>query len=161
MKGGEETKPKKKGKKKTKKQLEEDRVRKESVLRYVERSKAEDTRGSKAPYEALDVERTATQSDIRFAYRRLTLLLHPDKNEADFRDLAETAFREVVAAYEILSNPDKRAAFDDFGGNAEDDGGFETFWEYENSGKKDERSFYTGHRLITQLTEQLWDRRLV
>jgi hypothetical protein len=161
MKGGEETKPKKKGKKKTKKQLEEDRVRKESVLRYVERSKAEDTRGSKAPYEALDVERTATQSDIRSAYRRLTLLLHPDKNEADFRDLAETAFREVVAAYEILSNPDKRAAFDDFGGNAEDDGGFETFWEYENSGKKDERSFYTGHRLITQLTEQLWDRRLV
>ena len=44
------------------------------------------------------------------------------------------------------------AAFDDFGGNAEDDGGFNTFWEYENSGKKDERNFYTGHRLITQLT---------
>ena len=50
----------------------------------------------------------ATQSDIRSAYRRLTLLLHPDKNDVDMRDLAETAFREVVAAYEILSNPDKR-----------------------------------------------------
>ena len=152
---------KKSKKKKTQKQLKEDLHRKESVLKYVERSKSDDTRGAKAPYVALNVEKTATQSDIRKAYRTLTLLLHPDKNEPEFRDLAEAAFREVVAAYEILSNPDKRAAFDDFGGNAEDDGGFETFWEYENSGKKDNRNFYTGHRLITQLTVQLWDRRLV
>ena len=56
----------------------------------------------------MNSQKTATQSDIRSAYRRLTLLLHPDKNDIDMRDLAETAFREVVAAYEILSNPDKR-----------------------------------------------------
>ena len=158
-----DNKNQKSSKKKTKsaKQIKEDQHRRESVLKYVERSKTDSTRGAKAPYVALNVDRTATQSEIRKAYRTLTLLLHPDKNEPEMRDLAESAFREVVAAYEILSNPDKRAAFDDFGGNAEDDGGFESFWEYENSGKKDERDFYTGHRLITQLTEQLWDRRLV
>ena len=148
-------------KKKSTKQIKKDQHRRESVLKYVMRSKTDSTRGAKAPYVALNVDRTATQSEIRKAYRTLTLLLHPDKNEPEMRDLAESAFREVVAAYEILSNPDKRASFDDFGGNAEDDGGFESFWEYENSGKKDERDFYTGHRLITQLTEQLWDRRLV
>jgi hypothetical protein len=157
MKGDDTNKKTKKSAKKS----EEDQHRIEAVLKYVERSKSDATRGAKAPYLALNVDKTATQSEIRKAYRTLTLLLHPDKNELEYRDLAESAFREVVAAYEILSNPDKRAAFDDFGGNAEDAGGFETFWEYENSGKKDTRNFYTGHSLITQLTEQFWDRRLV
>ena len=98
--------------------------------------------------------------------RSLILRLHPDKNPPELSEEAEAGFREVVAAYEILSNPDKRAAFDDFGGDGGteeggNDGGFDTFWEYQQSGKKDERNFYTGHPLITQLTEKLWDRRLV
>ena len=115
--------------------------------------------GAEKPYETLGVERDAPQSEIRRAYRRLTLRLHPDKNKL-MEDIALLAFQELVKAYEVIGNPDKRAAFDDFGGHSKEEGGFNTFWEYEQSGEKDERNFYTGHPFITQLTKRFWDRRL-
>ena len=64
----------------------------------------------KDPYEVLGVARTATPDDIRKAYRRLAKKLHPDLNPGDKQ--AEARFKEVTAANDLLSDPDKRQKFD-------------------------------------------------
>ncbi len=63
-------------------------------------------------YEILGVSRTATQEEIKKAYRRLARELHPDVS-AD--PSTENRFKEVTAAYEILSDPDKRGQYDMYG----------------------------------------------
>ncbi len=62
------------------------------------------------PYEILGVKRDATQEQIRSAYRKLAKKLHPDLNPGD--KTAEDRFKSVTAAYDLLSDPDKRARFD-------------------------------------------------
>jgi len=64
-------------------------------------------------YEILGVERTATEIEIKKAYRQKALKYHPDKNPGDSN--AEEKFKEAAEAYEILGNPDKRARYDRFG----------------------------------------------
>ena len=64
-------------------------------------------------YESLGVARDASEADIKKAYRRLAMKYHPDRNPGDAD--AETRFKEAKAAYEILSDPQKRAAYDQFG----------------------------------------------
>jgi molecular chaperone DnaJ len=64
-------------------------------------------------YEVLGVERTATPDEIKKAYRQLALKYHPDKNPGDKQ--AEERFKEVAQAYEVLSDPEKRARYDRFG----------------------------------------------
>ena len=64
-------------------------------------------------YEVLGVSREATQDDIKKAYRRLAHQYHPDKNPGDKE--AEERFKEIGEAYEILSNPEKRGAYNRFG----------------------------------------------
>ena len=64
-------------------------------------------------YQVLDVARTATDVEIKKAYRRLAMKFHPDRNPTDHE--AEGRFKEVKEAYEVLSDPQKRAAYDQFG----------------------------------------------
>src|SRR4029077_15950548 len=64
-------------------------------------------------YETLSVERTATEVDIKTAFRKHAMQCHPDRNPGDAQ--AEHRFKEVNEAYEVLKDPDKRAAYDRFG----------------------------------------------
>lgn len=62
------------------------------------------------PYEVLQVGRKATEKDIKAAYRRLSKDHHPDKEHG-----GDERFREVKLAYDVLSNPDRRARYDSTG----------------------------------------------
>ncbi len=77
-------------------------------------------------YEVLSVERTATDQELKSAYRRLAMQYHPDRNPNNPQ--AEEKFKEASEAYQVLSDPDKRAAYDRFGhagvGSGMDGGGF-------------------------------------
>src|SRR3954462_8883081 len=64
------------------------------------------------PYEILGVSRDAGDADIKKSFRRLARELHPDVNSAE---TAEEDFKEAAEAYEILSDPDRRATFDRYG----------------------------------------------
>jgi len=64
-------------------------------------------------YELLDVPRDASDRDIKKAYRRLAMKYHPDRNPGD-KD-AEEKFKEISEAYEVLSDAQKKAAYDQFG----------------------------------------------
>jgi molecular chaperone DnaJ len=66
-------------------------------------------------YQVLDVQRNASEADIKKAYRRLAMKYHPDRNTGDKATAAEKNFKEAKEAYEILSDPQKRAAYDQFG----------------------------------------------
>lgn len=64
-------------------------------------------------YEVLEVPKTATADEIKKAYRKLAIKYHPDKNPGDKE--AEEKFKEAAEAYGVLSDPDKRAKYDQFG----------------------------------------------
>src|SRR5215475_12357355 len=64
-------------------------------------------------YDVLAVERTASDAEIKSAFRKQAMVCHPDRNPGD-RD-ADRRFKEVNEAYEVLKDPDKRAAYDRFG----------------------------------------------
>jgi len=64
-------------------------------------------------YEVLGVERNASEEEIKKAYRKLAVKYHPDKNPGD--KSAEEKFKELGEAYEALSNPQQRAAYDQYG----------------------------------------------
>lgn len=81
------------------------------------------------PYETLGVARTASPDEIKAAYRKLAKKLHPDLNPGDAK--VETQFKDVSAAYELLSDADKRARFDR--------------GEIDATGAETQRGFYRAH----------------
>jgi molecular chaperone DnaJ len=64
-------------------------------------------------YEVLGVERSASEDEIKKAYRQLAIKYHPDKNPGDKQ--AEENFKEATEAYEVLKDPQSRSQFDQFG----------------------------------------------
>jgi molecular chaperone DnaJ len=72
-------------------------------------------------YETLSIERTASDGDVKTAFRKQAMQWHPDRNPGDKE--AEHRFKEVNEAYEVLKDPDKRAAYDRFGHAAFEHGG--------------------------------------
>jgi molecular chaperone DnaJ len=64
-------------------------------------------------YEALGLPRNATEAELKQAYRRLAMKFHPDRNPGDPE--AEASFKEIKEAWEVLKDPRKRAAYDQFG----------------------------------------------
>ena len=64
-------------------------------------------------YEILEVTKTATVEEIKKAYRKKAIQYHPDKNQGDKE--AEEKFKEAAEAYDVLSNPEKRSRYDQFG----------------------------------------------
>jgi molecular chaperone DnaJ len=72
-------------------------------------------------YEILEVERTCTEVELKSAFRKAAMKHHPDKNPGDAQ--AEVRFKECNEAYSILSDPQKRAAYDRFGHAAFQGGG--------------------------------------
>lgn len=83
-------------------------------------------------YDVLGVNRNASQDDIKKSYRRLAKKYHPDSNPDD--PSAETKFKELNEAYEVLQNPDTRAQYDRFGQN---------FQQYQQAGGPNGQGFYT------------------
>ncbi|MDP3242338.1 MAG: molecular chaperone DnaJ, partial [Reyranella sp.] len=67
-------------------------------------------------YELLGVSRTASADDIKKAYRKLAMQFHPDRNDGNAE--AERKFKEINHAYDILKDPEKRAAYDRYGAAA-------------------------------------------
>jgi len=65
------------------------------------------------PYDVLGVSKTATAEEIQKAYRKLSKKYHPDRNPGDKQ--AETRFKEIQNAYDVLSDPKKKAMYDQFG----------------------------------------------
>ena len=72
-------------------------------------------------YEILGVSRDASSEEIKKSYRKLAMKYHPDHHKGDKE--AETKFKEVSAAYEILKDPQKKAAYDQYGHDAFKQGG--------------------------------------
>jgi curved DNA-binding protein len=88
---------------------------------------------AKDHYAALGVSRTASQEEIQKAYRKMARKYHPDMNPDDAS--AKNKFQEVQAAYEVLSDPEKRKRYDQFGADFEQvgAGGGPRGWRYTTS----------------------------
>ena len=67
-------------------------------------------------YDILGVSKTASDSEIKKAYRKKAIQYHPDKNPGDSE--AELNFKKAAEAYEVLGNPDKKARYDQYGHQA-------------------------------------------
>jgi len=74
-------------------------------------------------YKILGVERSATPAQVKSAYRKLAMKLHPDKNPGDKK--AEEKFKEINEAYEVLNDPKKRSRYDELG---------ESYFSYQQQG---------------------------
>ena len=64
-------------------------------------------------YEVLSVKRDASGEEIKRSYRRLAMKYHPDRNPGDAE--AEISFKECAEAYEVLSDPERRTRYDQYG----------------------------------------------
>ena len=64
-------------------------------------------------YEVLGLSKGASEEEIKKAYRKIAIKFHPDKNPDD--KSAEDKFKEAAEAYEVLSNPQKKQQYDQFG----------------------------------------------
>ncbi|GAA5990710.1 hypothetical protein JCM11641_008472 [Rhodosporidiobolus odoratus] len=103
-------------------------------------------------YAVLNLERTASQEEIQRSYRRLAAILHPDRHSArdpSLKTAADARFAELQQAFEILSDPHKRAVYDELG-----EEGLKTQWEVGVRGKSAQELRAEYERLNRQQIEQ-------
>ena len=81
-------------------------------------------------YEILSVSRNATEEEIKKSYRRLAMQYHPDRNPGDRE--AEERFKEAAEAYEVLSDPQKREIYNQYGHEGLSSSGFQGFSGFED-----------------------------
>lgn len=81
-------------------------------------------------YEVLGVSRSASDNELKTAYRKLALKYHPDRNPGD--KAAEDQFKEAAEAYEVLRDPQKRQIYDQYGHNGLEGSGFSGFGGFED-----------------------------
>lgn len=74
-------------------------------------------------YKALGIQSGANEDEIKKAYRKMALKYHPDKNKDPH---AEDKFKEIAEAYDVLSDPKKRAVYDQYGEEGKRDSGCRT-----------------------------------
>lgn len=74
-------------------------------------------------YDILGVTKSASDAELKAAYRKQALAWHPDRHQSD-KKIAEEKFKEINEAYEVLSDPQKKAAYDQYGHAAFQQGGF-------------------------------------
>ena len=72
-------------------------------------------------YKILGVQKSASSSEIKKAYRKMAIKYHPDKNPGN--KSAEEKFKQAAEAYDVLSNPEKKSKYDQFGHQAFENGG--------------------------------------
>ena len=77
---------------------------------------------SKDYYEVLGLQKGASEDEIKRAFRKLAIKYHPDKNQGNAE--AEAKFKEINEAYQVLSDPEKKARYDQFGSADFDGSGF-------------------------------------
>lgn len=82
-------------------------------------------------YSVLGIDRSATADEVKRAFRRLAMEFHPDRNKSPE---AEAKFKQVNAAYEVLSDPEKRARYDRYGAAGVGQGGAQGFAGHEGFG---------------------------
>ena len=78
-------------------------------------------------YEVLGLSKTATDDEIKKAYRKIAIKYHPDRNPGNKE--AEEKFKEAAEAYDVLHDPQKRQQYDQFGFEGLEGGGFGGFGE--------------------------------
>ncbi len=86
-------------------------------------------------YEVLGIERTASEEQIKKAYRRMAMKYHPDRNPGD--KSAEERFKEASEAYQVLSDPQRRAQYERFGHAAFEQGGGFGGFDFSSAGFED------------------------
>ncbi len=74
-------------------------------------------------YDILGVSRDASEDEIKKAYRKQAIEWHPDKHQGDDKEVAEKRFKEINEAYQVLSDKERRSAYDRFGHQAFSPGG--------------------------------------
>lgn len=102
-------------------------------------------------YDVLGLEKTATASQIRRAYRKLSLQYHPDKRKSDAEAAAK--FNKIGEAYEVLGDEDKRMLYDEYGGRE-----FTNQWEFQQAqqrGDVDAKSgFYKSSDIVKTISSR-------
>jgi len=85
-------------------------------------------------YEILGLAKNSSEEEIKKAYRKLAMKYHPDRNPGDGSKAAEEKFKEAKEAYETLSDPQKRTAYNQYGHNATNAGHPGTQWTHRTTG---------------------------